>query len=274
MTKRVQSPSSINTFKQCKRKYYYNYIEKLPTVPNIHQVRGNIAHSVLEDFYDLDINNFTDQDFETKIRQAMQQLFLFQWNKYLPRLKNLRLSPDKEQFYFEETMMMLLNWTNQFLEEIKRRMQLENIAFQQAFSEITPIREQEFRSEELSVRGFIDAIRHVNEEIHIIDYKTNSNFEFKESIKLQLAIYSLLYYELHNKMPDKVGIFFLRHKLKMINVDSELLELARKEIEIIHGHTTQFQKIEYYPKTINGLCKWKTGECDFYNTCKPHDNDY
>ena len=272
MSKRIQSPSSINTFKQCKRKYYYNYIEKLPTVPNIHQVRGNIAHSTLEDFYDVDINNFDLENFEIKVRQTIQQLFLYQWNKYTPKIKALGLNPDKEHFYFEETMMMILNWTNHFLEDIRQIIKEKSMTFQQAFMELTPIREQQFISKELSIRGFIDAIRHVDEQVHIIDYKTNANFEFKESIKLQLAIYSLLYHELHNKMPDKVGIFFLRHKLKMINVDKELLELARREIELIHGHTMAYEEIEHYPRTVNGLCKWRTGQCDFYNVCKPHDN--
>ena len=62
----------------------------------------------------------------------------------------------------------------------------KNCSITEAFQEITPIREQEFRSEKHSVRGFIDAIRHVDEKVHIIDYKTNARFDFKESIKLQL----------------------------------------------------------------------------------------
>ena len=66
MAKRVESPSSINTFLQCNRKYYYQYIEKLPTKPSIHTVRGNIAHSTLENFYALDVSSFThyEKDFK------------------------------------------------------------------------------------------------------------------------------------------------------------------------------------------------------------------
>ena len=61
MAKRLESPSSINTFKQCKRRYYYRYIEKLPTISNIHQVRGNIAHATLEHFFDIDVSSFTPE---------------------------------------------------------------------------------------------------------------------------------------------------------------------------------------------------------------------
>jgi len=75
--------------------------------------------------------------------------------------------------------------------------------------------------------------------VHIIDYKTNASFEMKDSLKLQLAIYSLLYFEKHGKMPSRAGIFFLRQKLRLFKVDKELLDFARKEIELIHQHTSQ-----------------------------------
>ena len=269
MAKRLESPSSINTFKQCKRKYYYQYIEKLPTVPSIHLVRGNIAHSALEHFFDIDLSEITNDNFQLKFREAIQKLCLHFWNHYKPKLDKLELGKDKEMFYFEETMLMLMNWTNHYIKDINKLVKKKNYSIQEAFQELTPIREQEFRSKEHHVRGFIDAIQHVDEEVHIIDYKTNAKFDFKESIKLQLAIYSLMYHELHGKMPEKVGIFFLRNKLKMMNVDKELLELARREITMIHAHTSSTEKIEDYTQTITPLCKWRTGQCDFYNTCKP-----
>ena len=71
------------------------------------------------------------------------------------------------------------------------------------------------------MQGFIDAIHHLEDEVQIIDYKTNSSLEVKDSIRLQLAIYSLLYFEKHGKMPSKARIFFLRHKLKLVPVDQE-----------------------------------------------------
>lgn len=271
MAKRIESPSSINTFKQCKRKYYFQYIEKLPTQANIHQVRGNIAHSTLENFYNLDTTPFTEENFARKCKESIQTFFLQYWRQYQDKIRLLQLSPDQERFYFEETMLMLMNWTNHFVEDLSSLIKKKRISVQEAFLELTPIREQEYSSEERSVRGFIDAIHQVDDEVHIIDYKTNSTFEMKDSIRLQLAIYSLLYFEKHGKMPSKVGIFFLRHKLKLMTVDEQLLELARKEIEEIHKHTSSTEKIEDYPKTITSLCKWSTGKCDFYDTCKPHE---
>ncbi|MEK6900704.1 MAG: PD-(D/E)XK nuclease family protein, partial [Nanoarchaeota archaeon] len=80
MGKRVESPSSINTFKQCQRKYYYQYIEKLPTFPSIHTVRGSIAHSCLEHIYDLDASMLTEQNYKQKFREAIQKLLVYHWN--------------------------------------------------------------------------------------------------------------------------------------------------------------------------------------------------
>jgi CRISPR/Cas system-associated exonuclease Cas4 (RecB family) len=265
MPKRIQSPSSINTYKQCPRKYYYQYIEKLATLPNIHLVRGNIAHSVLEDFYDISL---PEKDYSIFFKNAIQKLLLHHWQKAEPRLSLLDLTEDQKKFYFGETMLMLMNWVNYFIETFNEELQ-KNIPPTQAFHKLTPIREQRYFSKTHHVQGFIDAVHHIENETHIIDYKTNSNFNFKDEIKLQLAIYSLLYFEKHGYPPSKVGIFFLRHKLKFIKVDPELLNLARKEISLIHKNT-ESKDIKDYRKKTSPLCKYSSGQCDFYNTCQPH----
>jgi len=269
--KRVESPSSINTFKQCKRKYYYQYVEKLPTFPSIHTVRGNIAHSVLEDFYDIDLSEINENNYENKFKIIIQKLLMHHWNKEKTRLNTLKLSKDQESFYFEETMLMLMNWTNQFLEVFTKEFKEKNISLQEAFTSLTPVREQEYRSDNYSVRGFIDAIHHVEDQVQIVDYKTNARFELKDSIRLQLAIYSLLYFEKHGKTPSKLGIYFLRHKLKFIDFDEELIDLAKREIELIHAHTSITEDKSDYKRTVTPLCKWKTGQCDFYDICKPQE---
>ena len=273
MAKRVESPSSINTFQQCKRKYYYQYIEKLPTFPSIHTVRGNIAHSCLEDFYEINTTSFTKEDADFKFRAAMQKLLLHHWVQYKPKLVELNLNKDQERFYFEETMLMLMNWTNQFLDILKKEI-AKGKTLQEAFYYLTPIREQEYRSESNSVRGFVDAIHHYGDQVHIVDYKTNANSEVKDSIMLQLGIYSLLYKEKHGTPPHKVGIYFLRDRLKLMPVNEELMNKALQTIEGIHAHTSITESKIDYPKTITPLCKWSSGQCDFYGVCKPHDRDF
>ncbi len=266
MVKRVESPSSINTFIQCNRKYYYQYIEKLPTSPSIHTVRGNIAHSTLENFYTQDVSEFTEENYEKKFKVAIQKEFLVQWGNYKEELFFLKLPQQELAVYFEETIFMLFNWCSQFLEVFKKHY---NGNIQETFKHLTPITEMEFRSDILSVRGFVDAIHLVDGEVHIIDYKTNAKSEIKESIKLQLGIYSLLYEEKHGKLPEKVGVFFLKDKLYLLPVDDKLLLDAKFAIEQIHAQTSITEDIKNYKRNITPLCKWRTGQCDFYSVCKP-----
>lgn len=260
---RVQSPSSIGCYKQCPRKYYYSYIAQLETKPNVHQVRGNIAHKVLEHFFDQDASKLTMEAFELGLMENMQELLLKEWKKADSQMKALGLTPAQRQFYFEDTLLMLLNWLNHF---VRRVYTLEG-SFPERFAKLTPIREQLMKSDSLKARGIIDAIEDYEGKIRIMDYKTSSHSN-EEEYRLQLAIYTLLYFEKHGKMPDKAGIYFLKDRPKYIDVDESLLELARREIELIHKHT-QSDHIKEYPRSPSRLCKWSTGQCDFYDVCRP-----
>ncbi len=266
MVKRVQSPSSINTFKQCKRKYYYSYIEELPRKENIHGVRGNIAHSVLENFYTIDLKDFTKENYRQMFRVTLQNLFIQEWGKEREKLLALKLTKEELEHYFNDTLFMILNWCDDFLKHFESK--LDN-SIEEAFKQLTPQTELAFVSEEYKVRGFVDAIHLVEGDVHIVDYKTNKKAELKDSIKLQLAIYCLMYEEKFGKRPKKAGAFFLRDTLHMIDVDEELLTKAKMEIKNIHDYTEKASSVHDYERTVTPLCKWRTGQCDFYEVCKP-----
>lgn len=265
MAKRVQSPSSIKLYQQCPRKYYYQYIQKLKTLPNIHLVRGNVAHTVLEKFFDIDVSDYSFDDFKPKLSNVLQELLLQEWAAAKNKLDALCLSDDQYQFYFEETLLMLFNWLEQFSDEIK----YQHGTFKERFNKLTPIREKYYLSKVFNVRGYIDAIEKINDEIRIMDYKTSSSFNIMDH-KLQLAIYALLYQELHGELPHKVGIYFLKDKPKIIKVDEQLVEFAKKEIELVHQNT-ESDDIADYPKKPSGLCKYSTGQCDFFDICQKED---
>ncbi len=265
MAKRVQSPSSMNTYKKCPRKYYYSYIRELASLPNIHQVRGKIAHSVLEKFFDADVSCFTLADCEQKLSCALQELLFKEWVSAKTDLGQLGLSPSQLQFYFEETLLMLLNWLDHFSALVKS----QKGNFQEIFKHLTPEREKLYKSEVLQVRGIIDAIENINNELRIMDYKTSSSFDEQEH-RLQLAVYSLLYQEQHGRLPDKAGIYFLKDKPKFIKVDQQLIDFAKKEIELIHQKTCS-EDIKDYPKIKSRLCKYSTGQCEYFDVCQKED---
>ncbi|MFQ5620983.1 MAG: RecB family exonuclease [Candidatus Nanoarchaeia archaeon] len=266
MAFRIQSPSSINTYKQCPRKYFYQYITKLKTSPSIHTIRGNIVHSVLEDFFDVDTKDLTYDNCEPVLTQKIQELLVHHWNEKKEALQNLGLEEKELHFYFEESMMMLINWLQKFLTKARK---INNEDFKIIFKQLTPLRELQYRSEEKAVRGFIDAIEVLKGKVRLMDYKSSKKFDISNAYKLQLAIYAMLYEEKHNKKPDQVGIYFLKdtgkHEYTM-DVDEKLIQFAKLEVEMIHLNT-ESNTIADYPKNITPLCKWRTGQCDFYGLC-------
>ena len=255
----MQSPSSINTYKQCPRKYYYKYNLSLPTKTNIHQLRGKIAHAVLEDFFDIEPSTLTFENVERTLKNRIQELFIAHWQLNQEGMASFGLAEDQVKFYSSETIVMLFNWLNQFLQKLKTQ---STPSCEEAFKLLTPIREEEYSSIPLSVHGFIDAIEYTEGKACIMDYKTSTELEITEEQRLQLAIYSLLYKEKHGEPPHKAGIYFLRFKPKFIAVDNTLIEEAHKEIELVH-QKTQSDTITDYPLKTSGLCKW----CDFYTMC-------
>ncbi|MBS3125661.1 PD-(D/E)XK nuclease family protein [Candidatus Woesearchaeota archaeon] len=266
MEKRVQSPSSIKTYKQCPRKYYYSYILKLESPPNVHQVRGNITHSVLEEFFNIDMSKITLDNYPAHLKLVVQQLLLEQWKNYRERLELVELTKEQEIFYFEDTLHMLFNWVDLFCGKIQRK----KGTFQERFAALTPMRELLFTSQAYHIKGIIDAIEN-NEDgsVRIMDYKTSSSQNINEHL-LQLGIYSLLYHDKHGVLPKQVGIYFLKGRESCVDVNEKLLEQAKKEIEHVHSRT-QTEDVNHYPKQVSGLCKWSTGQCEHYDVCRPHD---
>ena len=156
-----------------------------------------------------------------------------------------------------------MNWTNQFIEKLEHTAKKKNISLHEAFQYLTPLREKNIGPTTIPCRASLMPSTILKMKCTSLITRPIPAMEVKDAIKLQLAIYSLLYFEKHGKMPTKAGIFFLRHKLKLVPVDEELLELAKREIELVHAHTSKTEKKEDYHKTINPLCKWNGSKCDF-----------
>lgn len=260
MAGRMQSPSSINTYKQCPRKYYYSYIEKLPTKPNIHLVLGTIVHETLEEFFShlVQVNGDLANTLQFHVLNILKQ----RWDANDKDIQKLDLTAAEIVSYKHESSLMLLNWLQHFIREhLEPELKL-GVPFMEAFRKHTPRTEAEFRSEELQVRGFIDAIHEFDGKVHIRDYKTSKNPILSEEYKLQLAIYALLYKREHGKIPDTLGIFFLKHGERLLDIDENLLTHADLEIRWAHERT-QTNDIKDYDKKPSPLCNY----CDFYDAC-------
>lgn len=225
---------------------------------------GSIVHKTLEEFFKVNPHFINKELYRDELRFILLDIFNTNWKKKFDRINELCSNPYRVSHYYSECVFMVDSWVGNFFKELDSKM--EHTGFIDAFKQIVPKTEAEFRSEEFGVRGFIDAIYDSAEEIRIIDYKTSNKREITPEYKLQLAIYALLYQEKHGKMPGKVGINFLKHGIQYIDVDDELLNLAKSEVEVMHINTME-GGIESYQMKPGPLCRWSTGQCDFYGIC-------
>lgn len=262
---RLESPSSINTYNLCKRKYFYSYKLNLPRKENISALTGKAVHDALERFFKIDTSGIDKTNYELMLKQQLMHLFNLAWAKALPEL--LKLENDKETIrnYYQESIYMLQNFIDDFLNALSAA--INGHTFQEAFEKLKPQTEVYLYSEKYNVHGYLDAVFNINGEIYIIDYKTGSKDNIKEDYLLQLAIYSLMFHERFGKLPHKVGLHFLRHGTKKyLEVNEELLNKAKKECELIQLNT-ESNSIRDYDKNPGPLCKWKDGQCSFYDMC-------
>jgi len=230
-------------------------------------VRGSIAHSALEDFFKIDIDKLPNDSHEILLGGLLKDFLKQKWVAAKDELEELDMTEAQRLFYYDETEKMLLFWLSNFLKKLSK----ENMPFKDAFKRWIPRAEEEYRSEKYMVRGFIDAIHEIEDQVIILDYKTSKKDVITPDYRLQLAIYSLLYLERHGRLPNKVGIDFLKFGERMLDVDEELVKFAKLEIELIHANTESDIKADY-PKKQSPLCKWHSGQCDFYDYCFSNSN--
>lgn len=262
---RVESPSSINTFKGCKRKYYYTYIAGLPLKESLITIKGKIVHSVLENFFNLDPSKISGDNYEFELKAIVIDLLRQSWLNKKKDLSKLGVGDEHLEYHFEETKSMLLDWLASFVDRLDKQ------DFTASFNKFRPKTEVTVTSDSLMAKGIIDAVYEQDGKIILIDYKTSSNDVFREEHRLQLAIYALLYYSQYGKMPEAVGVNYLKFGERLISVNKNLLDYARNEIQEVHLNTKSID-IQNYTRNPGKRCKWSDGECDFFDVCGPFDN--
>lgn len=262
---RTESPNSINTYNQCKRKYYYSYKLNLPRKDSIATITGKAVHDSLENFFKIDASKIDKSNYSIILKQNLFNLFNVNWSNGIKELLALQIDKEIIRDYYQDSMSMLQNFINDFLCSLSAH--INGKSFEETFNKLKPKTEIYLYSEKHGVQGYLDAILEIDGEIYILDYKTSSRDEVTDDYRLQLAIYTLMFEERFNKLPSKVGLHFLRHGTKkFLEVNNELLELAKKECELIKINTIS-NDIKDYDKNPGPLCKWKNGQCSFYDQC-------
>jgi len=264
--RRIESPTSILTYMQCPRKYYYRYVENLPQMPSIHLIAGDAAHKAIQAFHKTDTTDMTAEGFFEKMRNKISAQLDHAWEAKAGELARTNLSTEEKHVHYEKTKELVLKFYQYHTNKILAHKRHYSLTLFEAWQKLKPTTENSLISESYGVQGRIDATHKIDGQTIIIDYKTSKKDEMTTDCVLQLSIYTLLHKEAYGRMPDKAGIHFLRSKEILMPASVQLLNLAKHTCHNIHRQTIS-NDINNYPRKRSGLCKYRTGQCDYYERC-------
>ncbi len=263
---RVESPSSILAYMQCPRKYYYRCVRRLEQKPSIHLVLGAAVHSAIEAFHKSEPVGLLEETFFGSLHPGLMRHFGREWKRNSATIEKTGLRSWEESFYFRQGMVMLDNFYRHHMGMVRDVQCCTGLTFSEAFDTLRPSSEMKIYSERLGMVGVIDAVQDVDGKTSIVDYKTSKKSELDEECMIQLSILALLYNERFGRSPDRVGIHFLRHGLRMLPAIPDVVKFGEKVCSRFRW-VAESDDISEYPQKKTGLCKYRTGQCDYYEKC-------
>lgn len=236
--------SRMCTFEQCPKKYFYEYVLKLPSEPQYPDYGGlgSKAHKVLEDFYK---NVTIPCDPDETFNDLLGRLYLYEFNGV------------------EDYRGNMLTGVKNFLEmEILRYNSLDN---KELF--IPKHNELYLKSKIAGIKfsGRIDAIyENPDGKLTMVDFKFTNKNTVGADQKQQATIYTIL---LKNSMDIDVDIcefWFLRHSphkraVKQVKITNELIKSVERKV---YKALQEIEGMNFLRKK-SWLCRW----CGYENLC-------
>jgi len=237
------SYSKINTFLECPKKFYFQYILKLPSKPKYYFSFGETIHQILEFMYNPKLNSST----------------------IIPRLEKLVSLVDEYwigEGYWDETQE--IEAKNEARRIILEYYKKNIFSYRPAFS----VEERfSFNIDNIQITGKIDRIDKLPSinNFEILDYKTgNDIFTNPDRVdfisKLQLIIYSLGFNQKYNQEVKSVGWYFLRKNIRTnVNINETDYIDAKALIVKVYNEIMN----ENYFKCQGMKCQY----CDYIEKC-------
>lgn len=235
------SPSRINCYFKCPRLFYYKYVLEIPTEPSIHLYKGSLVHSIIENVF----KNNKWVDIKKHASQALKK----EWK---PSNDRVILTELEDKQHYKDTEAILKSFGTMFQAKIDIVLQDERIRDKNhAWNTLKPrLSEHELSNDELKLKGIIDSIEtDFDGRTFIIDYKTSKKYQnmISEEYVRQLSIYALLYAENNKKLPDYVGINYLRYgEVYMFPVTQTMIDQTKQLVQNIQNKITS-TNIDDYP---------------------------
>lgn len=237
------SVSKTKTFIDCKKKYKYCYIEKLPRKEWSFHIFGKFCHKVLEDFHNAYIINNSKLPFNTEMGIA-----------YKAAIKEFGKSMTDDMK--KDCWKIIDQYLRIITHDRKNNLSANVIACEKNFDFAV--------NDKLVLNGMIDRIQIDSDNVvHVCDYKTVKNKKYLKNDFFQLLTYAYVML-LENPELEKVraSYILLRHDFEYITTEfsaPEILKIKDKYIE----YANQIVSEKDFAPTTSQLCNY----CDFLNEC-------
>lgn len=232
------SASSVKSYDQCPRKYFYNYIQRAPKKQWAHFDLGNLCHKALELFH------LEYMEHGSKKRGSLGKIMGHSFKearKDFPNMNDDMLADAKEML-------------TDYLDSVKASGMPLVKGVETSFSfNIT---------DSILIRGFLDRVDIMKDgTFRIIDYKTTKNTKYLD--EFQLLVYGLWLEKEHPNVDNFKGAYVcLRHKSKIIEFDFNRNDVDRVRKKLI-SYADSIRNEDAWTPIPTRLCDW----CDFKDIC-------
>jgi putative RecB family exonuclease len=235
------SVSKTKTFLDCKAKYKFNYIEKLPKKDWDHHTFGKFCHSVLEHFHKQYLEGCL-----LPYNTVMNDSWKVAWAEY----------KDKMTPTMKKDCWDLINKYLKLVSLQKGQFPANVIAVEKRFDfQVT---------ENLVLNGAIDRIQLDDDDvIHVCDYKTAKNKKYLKNDWFQLLTYAYVIVTEDPSIKKVRGSYILlRHDFEYMTVEFDLPEILKVKDKFVEYARQMNTETEFKPNPTP-LCNF----CDFQNLC-------
>ena len=236
------SVSKCKTYLDCKAKYKYTYIDKLPRKTWDFHTTGKFCHKVLEDFHNVYING-NDTPYNVVMSKAFKDAVI--------EYKAEMTSDMKKECWGIIDQYLRLVTTN------KKNNNVANVlACEKNFELLV--------GGKVILNGMIDRIQLDDDNVlHVADYKTTKNKKYLKDDFFQLLTYA---YVIVAEDPSiekvRASYVLLRHNFEYITKEfnkKEIIKVADKYID----YTDQILKEKEFAPSPSRLCTY----CDHIAVC-------
>jgi RecB family exonuclease len=237
------SVSKTKTYLDCKAKFKFAYIEKLPRKDWEFHTFGKFCHKVLEDFHNAYIVNDSKEPYNVEMTKAFKAALVEYKDAMTPEMK-------KDCYAIIDKYLRIVT------KEKDNNLSANVLSCEKNF---------DFHvTENLVLNGMIDRIQlDADNVLHVCDYKTVKNKKYLKNDFFQLLTYA---YVMLAEDPSiekvRASYILLRHDFEYITTEFSVPEILAVKDKYVQ-YANQIVTEKEYEANPTALCNF----CDYLNLC-------